>query len=187
VPESSSKPIVLDRDGVINEDLWGYVTKKEDFKPIEGSFLAIKRLTDADFNIVIATNQACINKKIISEKQLRAVHDHMSLLIQEAGGKINHIEFCPHTPEERCSCRKPETGLLNKIEDRLGCSLKDCFFIGDKESDILCAINHGCIPLLVKTGYGERSLSSKHCPPEERCFNNLLGAVDYVLGAQVNL
>ena len=181
--ESALKPIVLDRDGVINEDLWGYVTKKEEFKPIEGSLLAIKKLTDVGFNVVIATNQACINKKIINKKQLEAVHEHMSLLVQEVGGKIDYVAFCPHTPEEKCSCRKPETGLLDEIEDRLGCSLKNSFFIGDKESDLLCAINYGCTPLLVKTGYGEKSLSSKHCPPEERCFNNLLEAVNYVLEA----
>ena len=182
--EPSSKPIVLDRDGVINEDLWGYVTKKEEFKPIEGSLLAIKKLADAGYNVVIATNQACISKKIINEKQLQAVHDHMSLLVQETGGKIDYIAFCPHAPEEKCPCRKPETGLLDEIEERLGCSLKNSFFVGDKESDVLCAINYGCIPLLVKTGYGERSLASKHCPPEERCFNNLLDAVDYVLETQ---
>ena len=184
MPEPSPKPIVLDRDGVINEDLWGYVTKKEEFKPIEGSLLAIKKLADAGYNVVIATNQACISKKIINEKQLQAVHDHMSLLVQETGGKIDYIAFCPHAPEEKCPCRKPETGLLDEIEERLGCSLKNSFFVGDKESDVLCAINYGCIPLLVKTGYGERSLASKHCPPEERCFNNLLGAVDYVLETQ---
>ena len=184
MPEPSPKPIVLDRDGVINEDLWGYVTKKEEFKPIEGSLLAIKKLADAGYNVVIATNQACISKKIINEKQLQAVHDHMSLLVQETGGKIDYIAFCPHAPEEKCPCRKPETGLLDEIEERLGCSLKNSFFVGDKESDVLCAINYGCIPLLVKTGYGERSLASKHCPPEERCFKNLLGAVDYVLGTQ---
>ena len=181
--ESPLKPIVLDRDGVINEDLWDYVTKKEDFKPIEGSLLAIKKLTDAGFNIVIATNQACISKKIINEKQLQAVHDHMSLLVEEAGGKIDYIAFCPHAPKDQCSCRKPETGLLDEIEERLSCSLKNSFFIGDKDSDVLCAINYGCTPLLVKTGYGQRSLTSKHCPPEERCFNNLLDAVHYVLEA----
>jgi len=183
VSESPLKPIVLDRDGVINEDLWDYVTKKEDFKPIEGSLLAIKKLTDSGFNIVIATNQACISKKIINEKQLQAVHDHMSLLVEEAGGKIDYIAFCPHAPKDQCSCRKPETGLLDEIEERLGCSLKNSFFIGDKDSDVLCAINYGCTPLLVKTGYGQRSLTSKHCPPEERCFNNLLDAVHYVLEA----
>ena len=181
--ESFPKPIVLDRDGVINEDLWDYVTKKEEFKPIEGSLLAIKKLTDAGFNIVIATNQACISKRIINKKQLEAIHDHMFLLVEEAGGKIDYVAFCPHAPKDNCSCRKPETGLLDKIEGELGCSLKNSFFIGDKESDVKCAINYGCTPLLVKTGYGERTLSSKYCPPKERCFNNLLDAVHYVLEA----
>ena len=181
--ESSLKPIVLDRDGVINEDLWDYVTKKEEFKPIEGSLLAIKKLTDAGFNIVIATNQACISKRVINKKQLQAIHDHMFLLVQEAGGKIDFVAFCPHAPKDNCSCRKPETGLLDEIEEKLGCSLKNSFFIGDKESDVKCAINYGCTPLLVKTGYGERTLSSKHCPPKERCFDNLLDAVHFVLEA----
>jgi len=183
VSESFPKPIVLDRDGVINEDLWDYVTKKEEFKPIEGSLLAIKKLTDAGFNIVIATNQACISKRVINKKQLQAIHDHMFLLVQEAGGKIDFVAFCPHAPKDNCSCRKPETGLLDEIEEKLGCSLKNSFFIGDKESDVKCAINYGCTPLLVKTGYGERTLSSKHCPPKERCFDNLLDAVHFVLEA----
>ena len=113
--------------------------------------------------------------------QLQAVHDHMSFLVREAGGRIDYIAFCPHSPEDQCSCRKPETGLLDEIEKKLDCSLKKSFFIGDKESDILCANNYGCIPLLVKTGYGERTLSSKHCPPKERCFINLLDAVNFIL------
>ena len=178
---SSLKTIVLDRDGVINEDLWGYVTNKKEFKLIDGSLLAIKRLTNAGFIVVVATNQACINKKIISKQQLQGVHNHMSHLVQEAGGKIDYVAFCPHMPEDKCSCRKPETGLLKEIEETLGCSLKKSFFIGDKESDVLCASRHGCIPLLVKTGYGERTLSSENCPPKERCFENLLEAVSYVL------
>ena len=181
MPNSPYNPIILDRDGVINEDLWGYVTDKEEFKPINGSLEAIKKLTTAGFNIVVATNQACISKKIIDEDRLQDVHDHMSFLVKEAGGKIDYIAFCPHSPEDQCSCRKPETGLLDEIEEKLDCSLKKSFFIGDKESDILCANNYGCIPLLVKTGYGERTLSSKHCPPKERCFINLLDAVIFIL------
>ena len=181
MPKASTKLIVLDRDGVINEDLWGYVTRKEEFKPIKRSFEAIKELTTAGFTVVVATNQACISKKIITEKQLEAVHVHMSSLVREAGGKIECIAFCPHAPKDNCSCRKPETGLLVEIEERIGCSLKNSFFIGDKESDLLCATRHGCIPLLVETGYGEETLTSKHCPPKERCFKDLMDAVSYIL------
>ena len=182
MPKASTKPpIVLDRDGVINEDLWGYVTNKEEFKPIRGSLEAIKELTTAGFTVVVATNQACISKKIINKKQLGAVHEHMSSLVQKAGGKIDCIVFCPHAPKDNCSCRKPETGLLVEIEERIGRSLKSSFFIGDKESDLLCATRHGCIPLLVETGYGGKTLTSKHCPPKERCFKDLMDAVSYVL------
>ena len=178
---TSSQPIILDRDGVINEDLWGYVTRKEEFKPIKGSLEAIEKLTTAGFAVVVATNQACISKKIITAKQLEAVHEHMSSLVQAVGGKIDCIVFCPHEPKDNCSCRKPETGLLVEIEERIGSSLKNSFFIGDKESDLLCATRHGCIPLLVETGYGEKTLTSKHCPPKERCFKDLMDAVSYVL------
>ena len=181
MPNTSSKAIILDRDGVINEDLWGYVTRKEEFKPIGGSLEAIEKLTTAGFVVVVATNQACISKKIINEKQLKEVHEHMSSLVQEVGGKIDCIVFCPHAPKDNCSCRKPETGLLVEIEERIGCSLKNSFFVGDKESDLLCATRHGCIPLLVETGYGKKTLTSQHCPPKERCFKDLMDAVSYVL------
>ena len=105
----------------------------------------------------------------------------MSSLVQEAGGKIDCIVFCPHEPKDNCSCRKPETGLMVEIEERIGSSLKNSFFIGDKESDLLCATMHGCTPLLVETGYGEKTLTSRHCPPKERCFKDLMDAVNYVL------
>ena len=107
--------IILDRDGVINEDLWGYVTKNEEFNPIDGSLEAIAKLTASGFLIAIATNQACVNKNIINEKRLEAIHDHMIALVESAGGQINYMAVCPHLPEENCSCRKPETGLLKQL------------------------------------------------------------------------
>ena len=183
MPNKTSRLIILDRDGVINEDLWGYVTKNEEFNLIDGSLEAIASLTDAGFHIAVATNQACINRKIINKKQLDKIHDHMTALIETAGGRIDYIACCPHLPEENCSCRKPETGLLQKIEEDYGGSLENSFFIGDKESDIVCASRYGCIPLLVKTGYGIHVLSSKLCPPQEQCFDNLSAAVSYVLKA----
>ena len=102
-------------------------------------------------------------------------------LINDFGGKIELITFCPHTPDEKCQCRKPETGLLEKIEKHAGRSLKGSFFIGDKESDWICAENFGCTPLLVKTGYGKKTISSMVAVPKERVFKNLFTAVEYIL------
>jgi len=177
---TSDKYIVLDRDGVINEDLWGYVTTPEQFKFIDKSLEAIKLLNDCGFKITIATNQACINKGIISEKELGLVHEYMLKKIRVFGGDIEHIAFCPHDPQENCSCRKPEVGLLQQTEKKLNTSLKGSFFIGDKESDIACANKYGCRPLLVKTGYGEISLESSSLPEIEGVFENLYQAAKYI-------
>lgn len=175
-----NKYIVLDRDGVINEDLWGYVTSPDEFKFIDNSLDAIKLLNSCGYKITIATNQACINKGIISEKELNLVHDFMTEKVRAHGGDIEYIAFCPHAPEERCSCRKPEVGLLQKTEEELSLSLEGSFFVGDKESDMECAKNFGCRPLLVKTGYGEISLDSSTLPEVEGVFENLFEAAKYI-------
>ena len=178
---TSDKYIVLDRDGVINEDLWDYVTTPEQFKFIDKSLEAIKLLNDCGFKITIATNQACINKGIISEKELGLVHEYMLKKIRSFEGHIEHIAFCPHDyTKEKCNCRKPEVGLLEKTEKDLNIKLKGSFFVGDKESDIACANKYGCRPLLVKTGYGEISLESSSLPEIEGVFENLYQAAKYI-------
>ena len=178
--------IVLDRDGVINVDLMTYVTRPEDFEPIEGSLEAIALLNKKGFKIAIATNQACIEKNIITDLELLKIHNYMEELLNEVGGCIEYIAYCPHAPETNCNCRKPETGLLEEIETKLGISLQNKYFIGDKESDILAGINHGCVPLLIKKGgYGEKVFGTKSSPPSEQCFDNLNGAVNYILKQKV--
>ena len=173
--------IVLDRDGVINVDLMTYVTKPEDFKPIEGSLEAIALLNQKGYKIAIATNQACIEKEIITDLELAAIHNYMVALLNEVGGEIEYIAYCPHAPESLCKCRKPETGLLLEIESHLGINLKGKYFIGDKESDVLAGRNHGCIPLLIKTGgYGEKVVGTPNSPPAEHCFDSLLDAAKYI-------
>ena len=180
--------IVLDRDGVINVDLMTYVTRPEDFEHIEGSLEAIALLNKRGFKIAIATNQACIEKNIITDLELLKIHNYMEELLNEVGGCIEYIAYCPHAPETNCNCRKPETGLLEEIETKLGISLQNKYFIGDKESDILAGINHGCVPLLIKKGgYGEKVYRTKNSPPDEHCFDSLLGAANYIVERKSDL
>lgn len=180
------KIVVLDRDGVINVDLMTYVTSPEEFQAIEGSLEAMAKLTTSGYKIAIATNQACIEKNIISEEELRNVHDHMINLLSQFGGEINYIAFCPHAPESKCKCRKPEVGLLKEIEQGLNTHLKGKYFVGDKDSDIEAGRNFGCIPLLIKKGgYGEKVFGTQNSPPDEQCFDNLEGAVNYILKQEV--
>ena len=181
-----NKVIVLDRDGVINVDLMTYVTKPEDFEFIEGSIEAISLLQNSGFTIAIATNQACIEKKIIDDRQLKAVHDFMNLKLAVHGPTIDCIAYCPHDPDSKCACRKPEVGLLVEIEKELGVSLEGSFFVGDKETDIMAANNYNCVPLLVKTGYGMQTLSSANCPPANHCFENLFNASKFIVSTIEN-
>ena len=177
------KIVILDRDGVINVDLMTYVTNPQEFEAIEGSLEAIGKLTANGYKVAIATNQACIEKEIITEEELNSVHNYMIELLAEFGGQINYIAYCPHAPESRCKCRKPELGLLHEIENVLKISLKNKYFVGDKESDILAGRNFGCIPLLIKKGgYGEKVYGTKNSQPKEHCFDNLKLAVNYILG-----
>ena len=89
------------------------------------------------------------------------------------------VRACPHLPERNCNCRKPKTGLLIAAEKKLSINLKESYFIGDKLSDLECAVSHGCKPILVKTGYGSRTFSSSY-PKETKVFENLKAAVDWI-------
>ena len=182
-----SKIVVLDRDGVINVDLLTYVTKKEDFVPIKNSLEAISLLNRNGFKVAIATNQACIEEKIISDKDLNEIHTYMKVLLKKFGGEIEYIAYCPHSPKTNCNCRKPKTGLLKEIEINMGISLKNKYFVGDKISDLIAGSDYGCVPLLIKNGpYGEKAYISKECPPIEHCFNDLMEASQFIVNNSIN-
>jgi len=176
---SEQKYIILDRDGVINVDLFDYVTKPVDFKFEEGSLEALSLLSKKKFKIIVATNQACISLGIASKDQINVVNSHMIQKVREHGSDILHLEVCPHKPEDDCACRKPKTGLLLQAERILDIDLKGSYFVGDKFSDVQCAIAHECKPLLVKTGYGEITLKN-HDTSQAQVFENLLSATRFI-------
>ena len=91
--------VVLDRDGVINVDLMTYVTSPQEFRPIKGSLEAIARLNKKGFKIAIATNQACIEKGIITDNELDSIHNFMIELLKPLGGSVDYIAYFPHAPE----------------------------------------------------------------------------------------
>lgn len=152
------KIVILDRDGVINQDSESYIKNPEEWLPIEGSIEAIADLCTDGFKIVIATNQSGLARKLFSNHDLTNIHKKLTELVEAAGGKIHGIFYCPHLPEDHCSCRKPKTGLLEQIEQNCQFSLKSAPFIGDSVKDIQAALAHGCRAILVQTGNGEKSL-----------------------------
>ena len=152
--------VVLDRDGVINQDSEHFIRSLQDWQPIAGSLDAIARLSSAGFDVTVATNQSGVGRSYRNLEQLEAIHDALRREVCARGGRIRGIFYCPHLPEDGCGCRKPATGLLSAIESDLGQSLRGAPFIGDSLRDLQAARSHGCQPVLVRTGKGEHTLQA---------------------------
>lgn len=154
---SNKKVIILDRDGVINHDSDAYIKSSEEWVPIAGSLSAIARLNQ-QFKVAIATNQSGIGRGYYDETVLAQMHSKMALLLEERDGRIDHIEFCPHHPDDGCDCRKPKPLMLQRIAQEFDATPEQVAFVGDSKSDYECALNFGCDFVLVLTGKGLKTL-----------------------------
>lgn len=151
--------LILDRDGVINEDSDAYIKNVGEWIPIPGSIEAIASLSRAGHAIFIATNQSGLGRGLFSLADLTAMHDKLQSLVNDAGGTLGGIYYCPHHPDDQCNCRKPLPGLLEQIATDTGTPLEGAPLIGDSLRDLQAGIAVGCQPILVKTGKGNRTLS----------------------------
>ena len=146
--------LILDRDGVINEDSSEYVRSADEWRPLTGSIEAVAALSCAGYEVVVASNQSGLARGFFSLDELEGMHEKMAALVEAAGGRLGGVFYCPHHPDEDCDCRKPRTGLLEAIEREYGISVAGCYFVGDSVKDVECAIAKGAVPLLVRTGNG---------------------------------
>jgi len=150
--------IILDRDGVINEDSDEYIKSPDEWIPVPGSLEAIARLNRADYRVVVATNQSGLARGYFDLDTLSQIHEKMYRMLANHGGRIDAVFFCPHGPDDSCVCRKPQPGLLKEIASRLRVSLDGVPAVGDSMRDIEAARAVGAKPILVRTGKGERTL-----------------------------
>ena len=175
------KLVILDRDGVINHDSDDYIKSPDEWIPIDGSMDAIAQLNHAGYIVVIATNQSGIARGYFDITTLNAMHEKMHLSVNQAGGHIDGIFFCPHAPADKCNCRKPMPGLLFQIARRFSTSLENVPFIGDSLSDIEAAKLAGAFPMLVRTGKGERTIAKLPTDSDIPIFDDLQHAVTALL------
>ena len=154
------KLVILDRDGVINRDSDQFVKSADEWQPIKGSIEAIARLSQAGFTVCVATNQSGLGRGLFSLQDLEAMHQKMQQLVEDAGGTIEGIFYCPHHPDDNCDCRKPKAGLITAIEAQFHCSAAGAYTIGDSLRDLQAGLKKQCLPILVKTGKGEKTLRS---------------------------
>jgi len=170
------KLVVLDRDGVINLDSDQYIKSPEEWTPIPGSLEAIARLTQAGFRVVVATNQSGLGRGLFDMATLNAMHNKMHKAVNQLGGRIDAVFFCPHAQDAGCACRKPQPGMLLEIAERYKLALADVPVIGDSLRDLQAASAAGARPVLVLTGKGEKTLRAGGLPEGTEIHKDLAAA-----------
>ena len=177
------KLIILDRDGVINQDRDDFVKSADEWVPIEGSMDAIAFLTEAGYTVAVATNQSGIGRKYFTMQELTEMHNKMHRLAQQAGGIIDGIWFCPHTAADGCDCRKPLPGMVSDILSRFNAEAADTWLVGDSLRDLQAIAAVGGKPALVLTGKGKKTLVAEgdSLPENTQVFDSLLAFSQYLL------
>lgn len=173
--------VILDRDGVINEDAPDYVKAPEEWHPIPGSLEAIAKLSHAGVRVFIASNQSAIGRRLMTLADLADVHRAMQAALNELGAAVEALFFCPHKPTDGCACRKPRPGLLRAIGRRCGAPLDGVPFIGDTMRDVKAARAVGARPVLVRTGKGD---NITRFPQNVAVHDNLAAAVEALLAEE---
>lgn len=156
--------ILLDRDGVINEDSPDYIKSPEEWRAIPGSLEAIGALCEAGALVGVCTNQAGIGRGILTRDALLSIHEtmHQQLKALAPAAELSVVQFCPHHPDDGCECRKPEPGMLLRAMQALQVSSSQTCFIGDSMKDLQSAQRAGIAPILVRTGNGANTEAALH-------------------------
>ncbi len=177
------RAIFLDRDGVINVNRPDHVKRWDEFVFLPRALDALRRLALMDFLVIVATNQAAINRRMTEASAVREIHARMTSAVERAGGCIHGIYYCPHRPEENCDCRKPKPGMYQNAARDFGIDLERSYVVGDARADIDAARAMGAKPILVLSGRGcDERVQSDCANCEANCVvaQDLLAAVEWI-------
>ena len=179
------KLVILDRDGVINEDSDDFIKTPDEFIPIPGSLEAISRLKQSGYLVAIATNQSGLSRGYLDLDTLNKMHAKLHGLLADLNSSVDGIFYCPHGPDDGCDCRKPKPGLYEKIGKEFNNPLKGIPVIGDSLRDLEAARAVGAKPILVRTGKGQRTLAEGKGLDDVPVYENLSAAVDALLNEKL--
>jgi len=167
------KLIILDRDGTINYDSDDFIKHPDEWRPIPGSIEAIARFTQAGWRVVVATNQSGIGRGLLDMATLNAIHAKMHRAVNQAGGRIEAVFYCPDTDEAHSPCRKPNPGMFHAIAERLNVALEQAPCVGDSLRDLQAAAAVGGQPILVLTGKGRKTRAAGNLPEATTVYPDL--------------
>lgn len=183
------RAVFLDRDGTINEDV-GFPSLFSQVNIYSYSYEAVRKINKAGFLAVITTNQSGIGRGFLSELNLSDIHQQIKATFSKHNAYFDGIYYCPHylsssNPLYRkdCSCRKPNPGMAIQAASDLNIDLKNSYMIGDKVEDILFGLNIKATPILVLTGFGQKSLPKLKEQEIQPVYvaQTLLEAVNWIL------
>lgn len=167
------KLVILDRDGTINYDSDDFIKRPEEWRPIPGSLEAIARLTQSGWRVVVATNQSGIGRGLLDMETLNAINARMQKAVNQAGGRIEAVFYCPDTAESQSPNRKPNPGMFLAVADRFHVSLERLPAVGDSLRDLQAAAAVKAQPILVLTGKGEKTRAAGGLPGATSIFPDL--------------
>lgn len=159
------KLVIVDRDGTICVEREGYIQTPDDWEPLPGALDAIARINQAGYHVVIAANLPGLGRGLFDMAALNAIQAKMNKQLAAVGGRVEAIFYCPHAPDEGCTCRKPLPGLFQQIGERYKVDLRNIHAVGDSVRDVQATAAAGCIPHLVLTGKGA-PVQTDPLPPE---------------------
>lgn len=184
--------VFLDRDGTLNEEV-ARVGHPDELRLIDGAGAAVRRLNDHGLLAVVVTNQADVARGRFSGDDLDRVHARLTALLDRQGARLDGIYHCPHHPDAEtpggrpelqvpCSCRKPETGMIERAVQELDIDLARSWMIGDSTVDLQTARNAGIRALLLRTGHG--GLDGRYPARPDFEFDDLEAAVRFVTASR---
>lgn len=175
------KPFVLlDRDGTIIKECH-YLSDPQQVELLAGVAAGLRRMQEMGLGAIAITNQSGIGRGFFDEKRLLEIHQRMLELLAAESVFLEDIYFCPHTPADNCSCRKPLAGLVEQAAEKYGFNPQDSFVIGDKPCDIELGKRIGAITFLVRTGYGAEVANTQTVSPDY-VVDDLLAAARIIEG-----
>jgi D-glycero-D-manno-heptose 1,7-bisphosphate phosphatase len=182
MPEANSHPaLFLDRDGVIIENRPSYVRSWADVDIYPQALQALATFSDQPYQIIIVSNQSAIGRGLLSLAEAEAINKRLVEVIEAAGGRVDAVFMCPHTPEEKCNCRKPKAGLLLQAAEVMSLDLGRSLMIGDALSDLQAGQAAGVgRSILVRTGRGkeQETLAEAEALRPFPVFDTLADALD---------
>lgn len=175
------KLIIVDRDGVINQDRSDFVKSADEWVALPGSLEAIARLSRAGWKVVVASNQSGLARGLFDMTELNAMHLKLRRELAAVGGQIDAIFVCPHGPDDGCDCRKPKPGMYTQIAHRYDVDLRGVPAVGDSLRDLQACAQARCQPWLVMTGNGKKTVDSGELPPGTEIRDDLAAVADSLL------